>query len=343
MTPLFWVCATALLLIAVGFLAGPLWRGRYLAERSSRNTAFATLAVVPIALGLYFLVTSYDAELDFERGRNPEVIAALEQLATRLGANPDDIAGWTLLGRSYMELGEYELARAALQEAWTRTPTPDDSLKLAYAEALLQSDPATLTMAGDLIDEVLETSPTNQRALWWGGVVAVERNEPALAARRWTALLATNPPPEVAALLQEQIAVLAAAAGSPVPAAAATGVAAAGPVLAIEIAVAPDMPVAALGPTAIVYLLARAPGGGPPLAAKQIPLSALPGQFELGVADAMIPGRTLEGQDRVTIIARISLSGEPTEQPGDIFGQAEVEVASGEPVRITIDSVVPSA
>ena len=342
MTPSFWLCAGSLLLLALAFLVVPLWRGR---KDSGRlvGASLVSLAVAPVAAGLYMLVTTYDAELDFEQGRNPVVIAALEELATRLGANPDDVAGWTLLGRSYMELGEYDLARAALQEAWSRTTTPDDSLKLAYAEALLQSDPSALTMAGDLIDEVLETSPANQRALWWGGVLAVERNEPALAAQRWAALLATNPPPEVAALLQEQIAVLAAAAGSPVPSAATTGVAAAGPVLAIEIAVAPDMPVAALAPTAIVYLLARSPGGGPPLAAKQIPLSALPGQFELGVADAMIPGRTLAGQDRVTIIARISLSGEPTEQPGDIFGQVEVEVASGEPVRITIDSVVPSA
>ena len=45
----------------------------------------------------------------------------------------------------------------------------------------------------------------------------------------------------------------------------------------------------------------------------------------------------------VTIVARISLTGEPTEQPGDIYGQAEVEVESGEPVRIMIDSIVPSA
>jgi hypothetical protein len=57
----------------------------------------------------------------------------------------------------------------------------------------------------------------------------------------------------------------------------------------------------------------------------------------------VIPGRTIAGQERVTVIARISLTGEPTEQPGDIFGQAEVDVAGGEPVGLTIDSVVPSA
>lgn len=339
-TPLFWVAAAGLLVLAVAILLAPFWARRSGRAAWSRSAILGPLAIVPVALGLYFLVTSYDVDLDYLRGHDPAQLAALEQLAARLGADPDDPAGWILLGRSYLELGDYPLARRALQEAWTRTASPGSELKLLYAESMLLTDPATgMAMAGELIDEVLAAAPGNQQALWWGGLVAVQRNQRALAVERWSALLATNPPPDVADVLREQIAALTGgAAGAAVP-----GAAAEGPLLTIDVVVAPEIATGALGPNAIVYLAARAPGGGAPLAAKQIPLSALPGRFELGVADAMIPGNTIAGHERLTVIARISLSGQPTEQPGDIYGQVEVEVASGEPVRITIDSVVPSA
>jgi cytochrome c-type biogenesis protein CcmH len=295
--------------------------------------------VIPAALGLYFLVTSYDVDLDFLEGENPAELAALEELAIRFGGSADAPDGWILVGRSLMELGDYARARRALQEALRRTDSPDVELRLLYAVSLLQTDLRTgLTTAGDLIDQVLAEAPDNQQALWWGGLVALQRNQQALAVERWSSLLETNPPPDVAQVLREQLAALTGTAGAVVPAGDASG-----PVLAIEVAVAPEIATGALGPNAIVYLLARSPGGGPPLAAKQIPLSALPGRFELGVADAMIQGRTIAGQERVTVIARISLSGVATEQPGDIYGQAEVDVASGETVSITIDSIVPSA
>lgn len=339
-TPLFWLCAAGLLLLAIAILLAPLWARRSQRNELSQAAILGTLAVIPAALGLYFLVTSYDIDRDFPEGEDPAELAALEELATRFGGNPGNPEGWIVLGRSLLELGDYPRARRALQEAWSRTPSPDTELRLLYAESLLLTDSRTgFATAGELIDQVLADEPGNQQALWWGGLVAVQRDQRDLAVERWNRLLATNPPPDVEQVLREQIiALTAAAGGSPVPADSP-----AGPILAIEIVVAPEIQTGALGPNAVVYLAARAPEGGAPLAAKQIPLSALPGRFELGVADAMLPGRTIAGHERLTVVARISLTGVATEQPGDIYGQAEVEVASGEPIRITIDSIVPSA
>jgi len=352
-TPLlFWTCVAGLIAAAVAILLVPQLGRRGEPRRGFSAAMLWPLAIAPLSVGLYFAKTSYDAELDYLRGRNPADIALLEQMAARLGANPDDPAGWTLLGRSYLELGDYVRGRAALQEAWDRTEAPDAALKLSYAEALLLTDPGTgIELAGELLEQVVAAEPGNQQALWLGGLVAVERGRPAVAIAHWNALLATDPSPAMAADLRGMIGQLEAATGNPAvpipatrsPNTIAGADAATGPVLAFDIAVGPDLPVSALGPNAIVYLLARAPGGGPPLAAKQIPLSALPGRFELGVADAMLPGRTIAGHERVTVIARISLTGVATEQPGDLYGQVEVEVSSGAPVSITIDSIVPSA
>ena len=338
-TPLFWLCAAGLLLLAIAILLLP-WLGRERRRAFSPAAILGPLAVIPAALGLYLWVSSYDVDRDYLEGEDPAELAALAELATRFGGNSDSPDGWIVLGRSLLELGDYPRARRALREAWRRSPSPDTELRLLYAESLLLTDARTgLTTAAELIDQVLADAPDNQQALWWGGLIAVEREQRDLAVERWSRLLATNPPPDLVEVLREQLAVLTGAAGGAVVPA---GVAA-GPVLAIEIAIAPEVATGALGPNAIVYLLARAPGGGPPLAAKQIPLSALPGRFELGVADAMIQGRTIAGQERVTVIARISLSGVATEQPGDIYGQAEVDVSSGETVSITIDSIVPTA
>lgn len=73
-----------------------------------------------------------------------------------------------------------------------------------------------------------------------------------------------------------------------------------------------------LGADDTVFVIARAPGGGPPLAVKRLKASALPAQFRLDDGDAMMPGRTLSGAAEVQLLARLSASGNPIRQPGDI-------------------------
>ena len=101
--------------------------------------------------------------------------------------------------RSYMELGRYDEGRAAYQRLWTRTREPDDELKLAYAESQILSDRASLTgEAGRLVEEVLASRPGNPKALWYGGLVALELGREDAVRTRWTSLLALNPPEEIA-------------------------------------------------------------------------------------------------------------------------------------------------
>ncbi len=66
----------------------------------------------------------------------------------------------------------------------------------------------------------------------------------------------------------------------------------------------------------------------------------MPGEFTLSAADSMIPGRTIANHAEVTVVARLSASGQPTEQPGDLFAQAVVRPAEGAPVALVIDQVV---
>jgi cytochrome c-type biogenesis protein CcmH len=92
-----------------------------------------------------------------------------------------------------------------------------------------------------------------------------------------------------------------------------------------------------VGRGAILYLIAKAPGGGPPLAVVRHPASAIPDEVTIGDGDAMIAGRTLSAQTSLLLTARISQSGEPLARPGDIFGEIELQLPAEQPVTLTID------
>ena len=68
--------------------------------------------------------------------------------------------------------------------------------------------------------------------------------------------------------------------------------------------------------------------------------SALPGQFTLSDANSMIPGRSLADFEELTLVARVSASGQPTEQPGDLYAQAVFRPKEGGTVALVIDQVV---
>jgi cytochrome c-type biogenesis protein CcmH len=101
-----------------------------------------------------------------------------------------------------------------------------------------------------------------------------------------------------------------------------------------------DVSLAELGPASYVFLFARAPGGGPPIAGRRLAVGELPGRFTLSDADAIIAGRSLAAFSELTLVARISVSGDPIEQPGDLFAEAIVDPATAVNVGLVIDRVV---
>jgi cytochrome c-type biogenesis protein CcmH len=95
------------------------------------------------------------------------------------------------------------------------------------------------------------------------------------------------------------------------------------------------------GPAAQLFVIASAADSPAPVAVERHPLSALPGSFTLSDADAMIPTRKLSLYDEVTIIARISKSGQPTAQSGDVYAEMTVNPHAGDTVGLVIEQLVP--
>jgi len=337
-----YIVAALLCALAIGILLWPLLRQRRVSGRWSVLGVAVTFAIVPVAFALYVYVSTWDPE---GQQRASEGQRLVDELASRLERTPEDVTGWVLLCRSYVALGDYDRAARACREAWSRTPQPDDDLKLTFAEAQILSDRSSLGGdAGRLVEEVLASQPANPKALWYGGLAAFEQGREDDVKARWSRLLAMNPPPEIAKMLRTQLAALGAApaegsvAGAGGPSSERPP---SGPTVQLDVSLAGGLSIQQLPPSAALFILARAPGGGPPLAVIRKPPSAVPGQFTLSDANSMIPGRSLADFEEVTLIARLSKTGQPQEQPGDWYAQTSYRPKEGSgTVALVIDQVV---
>jgi cytochrome c-type biogenesis protein CcmH len=313
------------------------------ADRSAIAAVTTALLLPACVLFGYLAASNYDwarppaaaptgSAVDGGGGQPLEAaVAALEQ---RLAAQADDPAGWLLLGSSYTALGRPDDALAAYRQADQRTPGGSLDARLGIAEAELLKDRAGLAgKPGDSIEAVLAAAPGNPKALWYGGLVALARNQPALAATRWQALLALDPPPRIRSIVESELAALDA---GPAPPASAQSAA-----VGINVAVTLDP---ALAPRvragAPLFVFVRDAAGGPPLAVLRRAAGELPLKVEITSQDVMIPGRSLAGIRQATVTARVANGGDPVARPGDLFGEASWAPGDG-PVAIVINEVVP--
>jgi len=80
--------------------------------------------------------------------KNPAMSLPLDQLTARLAMklenNPDDVPGWTLLGRSYIVTGHPDKAIAAYKKAMALSPN-DIELQISYGEALTTASEGNVT------------------------------------------------------------------------------------------------------------------------------------------------------------------------------------------------------
>ncbi|MFZ0499513.1 MAG: tetratricopeptide repeat protein [Steroidobacteraceae bacterium] len=130
----------------------------------------------------------------------------VERLVHSLNDNPDDVSGWLLLGRSYVQLQEYPLAVRAFDRADRAAGGRSAEALIGEANALVLIDDSELTgQASELIERALVIDPNSPQALFFGAAAALRRGDLPLARTRFTRLLGLNPPADVKAILQQQI------------------------------------------------------------------------------------------------------------------------------------------
>jgi cytochrome c-type biogenesis protein CcmH len=325
-----WAIFGVMLFAAALVVAAPLYR---IENRLSARSALSVLVIIGLSAGIYSYVGTPHA--DSAEAAQPDIDAMVASLAARLDQNPDDLAGWKMLGRSYLQLKNYTGATSAYEQA-IRIESGQNAQTLAdLGEVILLGDSRTLNgRAGQLFESALAIEPGNPKALFYSGVAAVERGENELAATRWEALLATSPPPNIADILRQRVAELR---GTEVPAEMQRD----GTTVVVNVSLGAAAAAAAL-PDTTVFIIARDPAQpSPPIAAVRRRLSELPTSVAVSDADAMIPGRVPSAFPQLEIVARVSLSGQPIAQSGDWYGQQTVTTPATEPITLTIDRRVP--
>ena len=303
---------------------------------------------------------------------NGDMDKAIASLVDKLKQNPQDAAGWALLGRAYRATERFDEAREALKRA--HDLAPDDADVLAeYAEALALANPQH-KIAGEpraLLDKALKLDPQNQRGLWLSGIGDSQEQNYAAAIATWNRLLPLLPKDsDVVASVKKQIAQAEALRdGKPLPpdeepagdeAGAATATAranddagpsaaaagasadAAGPRLVVDVSLDPKLR-DKVSPDDVLFVFAKAAKGPPmPLAIARLKAAQLPVHVTLTDGMGMLPAMKLSQFPQVIVGARISKSGNAIAQSGDMQTlSAPLPNTRSEPLVLTIDQTVP--
>ena len=298
---------------------------------------------------------------------------AINKLAAKLKQNPDDVQGWALLGRAYLETEHFDEARDALKHAHDLLPD-DADISIAYSEALtLASESHRIEgEAKALLDKAMKADPNNQRGLWLLGIGAYQAHDYPNAIANWNRLLALLPADStVLPSLKTQIAraeaerdgrplpeeaetPAAASAASPTAQATAAPSSAAppatgespnagdGPRVSVTVALDPKIASKA-APDDTVFVYAKAASGPPmPLAIQRLQVKQLPATVVLTDGMGMMPSMKLSQFPQVVIGARVSKSGNAIAQSGDLQTLSKpLDPKTSPPLSLTIDQTVP--
>ncbi|MGO8858289.1 MAG: tetratricopeptide repeat protein [Steroidobacteraceae bacterium] len=346
----FIVVAAVMAALAAAAVAVPLCR-----DRQSRLVgALAGVLIAGAAAALYPLWSNWNWRAPAAaQAAGPDVLAMVAKLETHLREDPKDLAGWLMLGRSYLALERMDDAIVAYDHA-RQLDADSAEAALGLGEAMSLRAGGNITpAAAQLFEQALTLEPGSPKALLYGGFAAAARGDYAVARTRWLALKALHPPAEIDQLLDARIAELGPAGGGPAAAAPAPGTAPAaggaagaaapasapGAEVTVNISIAPALK-ARLTREAPLFVFAREPGAqGPPLAAKRLTSAAIGTQIHLSAADSMMPGRTLLNGHQVSITARVSFSGQPLPAAGDLYGELTYDVGHDGARDLVIDRV----
>jgi len=151
-------------------------------------TVLGTMGIVSV---VYLFI--YQSISNYEEAKNEVVNQAdkvHEALMQYVESNPSDVNALRVLAEYNLELGNYDQAYKYYQDAYLMNSSNDIAIILGLIESTLLSRPEVLTYdLNELINQALAINPKDQRALWFGGLIARANGDQVLAKERWLILL----------------------------------------------------------------------------------------------------------------------------------------------------------
>lgn len=327
------------------------------AHGQGRWLAYVLLVAVPaLSVGLYWTFGDYGA---ITRVNDPNQIAPADQsdtqmpskeainqmvgkLAEKLKAEPNNLEGWLMLGRSYKVLERYNESADAFARA-NQMAGDKAEVMLPYAETLALAANGNWTgLPKELVMKVLAKEPNHPTALWFAAMFNAQQGDKKTAVtylKKLEAVLPADSPDKQQ--IHEIIVNTEIEPDSPNQEATKPSAATSNGSVTIEVSLAKELQ-AETNPEDTVFIYAQALSGPKmPLAIVRKKVSELPVSVSLSDADAMMPNMKLSSFKEVRLLARISKSGSAMPQAGDLIGTVEgANPASNETQKIVINSRV---
>lgn len=291
---------------------------------------------------------------DASRAKVVELVREFE-LATQ--NYPEKPEYWYLLGTQQTALERYSEAAYSYERAYELAPG-DISLLARQTEAEFIAAQYSLTEpVTQLIDQVLAKAPNNPTIMGILGITAYRGGQFDTAITFWQRALTSLPANSAEANAMR--ATIAQAQAQIQPNAEAQTAEAAGTSEVTQGTAAPaEQPDTSSGfrvnvalaeglavpPNTTLFVFVRQAGGPPmPIVVERTTVGALPTQFLMDDSKVMIQGQSLANFPSLEVVARVSLSGQPSAQPGDyeaIHGPIVLDEVDG-PINLTIADQVP--
>ena len=348
-------------------------------NRNVTTITLTTLAVPLLAVSLYLWLGNTKALLPQTAVEHPAMSSAaspesghpdfssvLENLIARLRDQPDDIEGWLMLGRTYAMMQRFNEAKEAYEKVLALSPDNPEVIT-DYADIVAMTHDGSLVGEPyELIKKALRLDARNPKALALAGTAEFEQKKYKEAAASWEKLLALIPPSEtelvqsVRASIDEAKSLASGGKGGMIakafeqpsgaqppppagdkPAAASAAGAATSGTLSGKVALSPAL-AAKTSPSDSVYIFARAKAGPrAPLATLRLQVKDLPASFTLNDSMARSGVQLSTFPDEVVVGARISKSGSPMPQSGDLQGLSQPTKVGDKNIDVVIDQQLP--
>ena len=283
--------------------------------------------------------------------RSDDDLKKMEQKLEHFPKSPND---WWTLARSYTELKRFPDAARAYEHLVSLVPG-ESQLWANYAEIYAMAHGQTLQNpeVSKFLEKSLELDPANPTALALNGSAAMERGDFVATIINWQKLLdQVKPGTEDAKMYSDGIKrarkLLSEQPGGKeklvlldLTRAHEKSAAKSSSAITGNVSLSPAL-LGKVAPTDTVFILARAAQGPKmPLAVLRKQVRDLPFKFTLDDSMAMQPQLKLSGFEQVVVVARVSKSGAPMAQSGDLQGLTGTVKPGSKGLNIVIDAVVP--
>ena len=320
-----------------GESAAPETGGASAAPGGRRSAALLAAAVIPIlTLALYLQVGEPDAQLlqgatavlklDPERDRL-ELDRWRVLLAERVERAPDDAQSRYLLGRVYLNDGEYGLAAQAFSLAHA-VIGDDPGIDPAWLQAVYLANEGRLDEAGrEIAERILRREPNHPMVLEMLAIDAYRRGDYRESVMRFNRALGSAAAPRRRVALELFLSQARSMLGDLRPS------------IDVEIQALERPPA-----SATLFVIARPVGGGMPFAVVRRAAVPLPETVRLDDAVSMNPAMPLSAAGEIEVVVRISLTGAAVHHPGDWeWRSAPLSVAGAGTLALSAEIASPQS